>query len=70
MSKHLALTGKAIISALKGAGFVIVRARGSHVFLQHDDGRATVIAGETYCRGGGKGKYNLGKHEAALSLLF
>ncbi len=50
MSKLPALTGKEIISLLKKAGFVIERQRGSHVFLKHSDGRATVVpvhAGET-----------------------
>lgn len=50
MSKLPALTGKAIVSLLKKQGFVVDRQRGSHVFLKHSDGRATVIpvhAGET-----------------------
>jgi predicted RNA binding protein YcfA (HicA-like mRNA interferase family) len=50
MSKHPALTGKTIITALKRAGFIAERTRGSHVFLQHLDGRATVVpmhSGET-----------------------
>jgi predicted RNA binding protein YcfA (HicA-like mRNA interferase family) len=50
MSKLPALTGKEIISLLKKAGFVIERQRGSHIFLKHSDGRATVVpvhAGET-----------------------
>ncbi len=36
--------------ALERNGFAIVRQRGSHVFLRHPDGRATVVAvhrGET-----------------------
>ena len=35
---------------LKKVGFVVERQRGSHVFLKHDDGRATVVpvhSGET-----------------------
>jgi predicted RNA binding protein YcfA (HicA-like mRNA interferase family) len=50
MSKLPALTGKEIISLLKKAGFVVDRQKGSHVFLEHPDGRATVVpahAGET-----------------------
>ena len=50
MSKRPALTGKTLLSSLKRAGFMVVRTRGSHVFLQHDDGRATVVpihSGET-----------------------
>ncbi|MEX1204922.1 MAG: type II toxin-antitoxin system HicA family toxin [Dongiaceae bacterium] len=38
-----ALTGKARIKALGRAGFDIVRTRGSHCFLRHADGRATVV---------------------------
>ena len=50
MSKLPALTGKAIVSLLKKEGFVADRRKGSHVFLKHSDGRATVVpvhAGET-----------------------
>jgi predicted RNA binding protein YcfA (HicA-like mRNA interferase family) len=37
------LTGKQILSALKKAGFEIVRVKGSHHFLHHPDGRSTVV---------------------------
>jgi predicted RNA binding protein YcfA (HicA-like mRNA interferase family) len=37
------ITGKAAIAALRRAGFVVVRIRGSHHFLRHPDGRATVV---------------------------
>jgi predicted RNA binding protein YcfA (HicA-like mRNA interferase family) len=50
MSKLPSLTGKAIVSLLKKAGFIVERQRGSHVFLKHEDGRATVVpihSGET-----------------------
>jgi predicted RNA binding protein YcfA (HicA-like mRNA interferase family) len=50
MSKLPALTGKKVIAALKKAGFVVLRAKSSHYFLRHPDGRTTVIpvhAGET-----------------------
>jgi predicted RNA binding protein YcfA (HicA-like mRNA interferase family) len=50
MSKLPSLTGKEIISALKNAGFTVVRQRGSHIVLEHSDGRVTVIpvhSGET-----------------------
>ena len=43
MSKLPALTGTALISILKKIGFTIDRQRGSHVFMKHPDGRATVI---------------------------
>jgi len=39
-----------VISALRKAGFDVVRIKGSHHFLQHKDGRCTVVAvhaGET-----------------------
>ncbi len=36
-------TGQDVIKALFRIGFTIVRQRGSHVFLQHTDGRTTVV---------------------------
>jgi predicted RNA binding protein YcfA (HicA-like mRNA interferase family) len=50
MTELPSLTGKDIISILKKVGFEIKRQKGSHVFLQHPDGRATVVpihSGET-----------------------
>ena len=50
MTKLPSLTGKETISLLKKAGFTIERQRGSHIFLKHSDGRATVVpihSGET-----------------------
>ena len=50
MKKLPALTGKELLKLLKKAGFLEVRQKGSHVFLRHPDGRATVVpihAGET-----------------------
>ncbi|PPD46434.1 MAG: hypothetical protein CTY16_09300 [Methylobacter sp.] len=44
------LTGKDLLFALKKAGFSVVRVRGSHHFVQHPDGRSTVVpvhAGES-----------------------
>ncbi len=38
------------MSALRRAGFAVLRVRGSHHFMQHPDGRRTVVpvhAGET-----------------------
>jgi predicted RNA binding protein YcfA (HicA-like mRNA interferase family) len=43
MTRLPRLTGKEIIVALRGAGFQVVRIKGSHHFLQHPDGRVTVI---------------------------
>ncbi|MFP4472099.1 MAG: type II toxin-antitoxin system HicA family toxin [Bacteroidales bacterium] len=36
-------TGKILIKKLLAHGFVIMRIRGSHYILKHDDGRQTVI---------------------------
>jgi len=50
MTQYPSLTGKQIIALLKKKGFLAVRQRGSHVFMQHPDGRATVVpvhSGET-----------------------
>lgn len=50
MSKLPALTGKELINLLQKADFYIERQKGSHVFLKHRDGRATVVplhSGET-----------------------
>ncbi|HPR87790.1 MAG TPA: type II toxin-antitoxin system HicA family toxin [bacterium] len=44
------ITGKMLINALSHAGFKVIRVKGSHHFLQHADGRCTVIpvhTGET-----------------------
>ncbi len=36
-------TGKELVRALERAGFIAERTRGSHYFLRHPDGRATVV---------------------------
>ena len=36
-------TGKELVRALERAGFIAERTRGSHCFLRHGDGRATVV---------------------------
>ena len=44
------LRGREVIAALQRAGFAILRSKGSHHFMQHPDGRRTVVpvhAGET-----------------------
>ena len=44
------LTGKKLLSVLKKAGFEILRVKGSHHFLRHQDGRSTIVpvhSGET-----------------------
>jgi predicted RNA binding protein YcfA (HicA-like mRNA interferase family) len=43
VSKYPAVTGKALIAALKRAGFLVPRVKGSHHFLRHPDGRTTVV---------------------------
>ena len=45
-----ALTGTEVIKALERGGFTVARVRSSHHFLQHPDGRTTMVpvhAGET-----------------------
>jgi predicted RNA binding protein YcfA (HicA-like mRNA interferase family) len=37
------LTGPELIAALAKAGFQVVRVKGSHHFIRHQDGRSTVI---------------------------
>ena len=43
MTSFPSLTGKELLLALKKAGFLLVRVKGSHHFIQHDDGRSTVV---------------------------
>ena len=43
MSTYSAVTGKAIILALRKIGFEVLRIKGSHHFLRHPDGRTTVV---------------------------
>ncbi len=50
MRKLPALTGKDLVATLGRGGFEVIRIKGSHHFLRHPDGRATVVpvhAGET-----------------------
>jgi predicted RNA binding protein YcfA (HicA-like mRNA interferase family) len=50
MSRIPRATGSDVVAALSRLGFPVVRVRGSHRFLQHEDGRRTVVpvhAGET-----------------------
>jgi predicted RNA binding protein YcfA (HicA-like mRNA interferase family) len=44
------LRGREVLVALRRAGFIVLRVKGSHHFLQHPDGRRTVVpihSGET-----------------------
>ena len=43
MSRVPRVSGPELVSALMGAGFLVVRIRGSHHFLRHPNGRATVV---------------------------
>lgn len=50
MTRLPRITGKELIGALRRVGFEVVRVKGSHHFLRHGDGRATVVpvhAGDT-----------------------
>jgi predicted RNA binding protein YcfA (HicA-like mRNA interferase family) len=50
MTRLPRLKGKELVRLLEKLGFEIVRTRGSHLFLQHADGRVTTVpvhAGET-----------------------
>ena len=37
------ITGSQLIRALRKVGFAVIRIKGSHHFLQHQDGRCTVV---------------------------
>jgi len=66
MARHPRVRGRELIAALKKAGFIVSRTKGSHHFLKHCDGRATVVpvhAGETI----GPGLYNKILRDADLS---
>ncbi len=43
MSILPALSGVALIKALRNLGFEVVRTKGSHHFLRHANGRCTVV---------------------------
>jgi predicted RNA binding protein YcfA (HicA-like mRNA interferase family) len=50
MSRTPRLSGADLVAALAKAGFRVIRVRGSHHFLRHEDGRTTVVpthSGET-----------------------
>ena len=54
MTRLPSLTGEQVVKALGKAGFQILRQKGSHVYLIHPDGRATVVPvhkGESLGRG-------------------
>jgi predicted RNA binding protein YcfA (HicA-like mRNA interferase family) len=48
------VSGRQLIKALRRLGFEVIRVKGSHHFLQHPDGRCTVVPvhrGEAIGRG-------------------
>ena len=50
MSRNPRVTGADLIDALERVGFRVLRVKGSHHFLRHEDGRSTVVpvhSGET-----------------------
>ncbi|MCO5052330.1 MAG: type II toxin-antitoxin system HicA family toxin [Verrucomicrobiae bacterium] len=50
MARLPRLRGREVIASLRRVGFVVLRVRVSHHFMQHPDGRRTVVpvhAGET-----------------------
>jgi predicted RNA binding protein YcfA (HicA-like mRNA interferase family) len=54
VSRLPAPSGRELVAALERLGFKVIRTRGSHSFLRHADGRATVVpvhARETIGRG-------------------
>jgi len=54
MHRLPALTGKELLAVLERLGFTVVRVKGSHHVLLHEDGRRTVVpvhAGESLGRG-------------------
>jgi len=54
MTRLPSLSGEQIVKALGKAGFQVLRQKGSHIYLKHPDGRATVVPvhkGESVGRG-------------------
>lgn len=50
MSRIPRVTGSDLLAARSSAGFAVIRIKGSHHFVRHEDGRTTVVpshAGET-----------------------
>jgi predicted RNA binding protein YcfA (HicA-like mRNA interferase family) len=66
MSRTPRLTGSEVLAALAKAGFAVIRIKGSHHFLRHQDGRKTVVpvhSGETI----GPGLLHKILHDAQLT---
>jgi predicted RNA binding protein YcfA (HicA-like mRNA interferase family) len=50
VTSYPAVKGKDLLAALRRAGFSVIRTKGSHHFIRHQDGRSTVVpvhSGET-----------------------
>jgi predicted RNA binding protein YcfA (HicA-like mRNA interferase family) len=43
MTRLPRIKGQELIGALRQAGFAVIRVKGSHHFLQHTDGRCTIV---------------------------
>ena len=43
MSRYPEVTGRQLLLLLQRMGFALIRVRGSHHFLRHNDGRKTVL---------------------------
>ncbi len=43
MPKLPAISGKELVRVLEKLGFILVRQSGSHVLMEHDDGRITTV---------------------------
>ena len=43
MTTFPSITGSRLIRALRKLGFEVIRKKGSHHFVQHQDGRCTVV---------------------------
>jgi predicted RNA binding protein YcfA (HicA-like mRNA interferase family) len=43
MSDFPSLSGRALLRALQRLGFSVLRIKGSHHFISHEDGRTTVV---------------------------
>ena len=43
MSRNPRVTGAELMAALERVGFRVLRIKGSHHFLRHEDGRSTVV---------------------------
>ena len=43
MSRSPRITGADLIAGLARAGFRVLRVKGGHYFLRHEDGRSTVV---------------------------